>query len=90
MKKIRLTEVVYDDDCGNIPYYYDCYLLNKLPKEREYFDYGKDKGYVIQIIEEPIKEKEYKRYSIWYEKNLDDWNNQIIDIAEICNVCIKR
>lgn len=90
MIKIRLSEMWYDDDCGNIPYFYDCYLLERLPKEREYFDYGKDKGYVIQITEEAIVEKEYRKFTIWYEKNLDDWNNQIIDVANVCSICIKK
>lgn len=88
MKTIILTEK-WDDYVDIRQCKSECYLLNKLPKEREYFDYGKDKGYVIQILEEEILEKEYKKYTLYYEKNLDDWNNQIIDVAEVCSICVK-
>ena len=87
MEKIKLHEIWEDRD-----YYTECYcyLIKKLPKLNEYFDYGDDKGYVLSIIEEEkILEKDYKKYTIYYEKNLGDWNNQIIDVADACYVCIK-
>lgn len=89
MKKIRLTEYWYeDDDYYELPYW--CYELDQLPKERDYFDYGDDKGYVIQVVEDEIKEQDYKKYTLYYEKNLDDWNNQVIDIAEVCSICVRK
>ena len=92
MKKIILTDIVSyeDDDCGIIDGFVKCYLIDKLPNERDYFNYGDDKGYVIQITEFKVKEKDYDCYTLWYEKNLDDWNNQIINVANVCNVCIKK
>lgn len=84
MKKVRLTEY---DDYHDISYW--CYELDQLPNERDYFDYGDDKGYVIQVVEDEIKEKNYKKYTLYYEKNLDDWNNQVIEVAEVCSICIR-
>lgn len=90
MKKIFLNETWEDSDESKYTDRYECYLLNKLPREREYFNYGKDKGYVIQIVEDEIIEKDYKKYTLYYEKKLDDWAKQIIDVAEVCSICIKK
>lgn len=90
MKKIELTETWYDDDCGKYITKYNCYLLARLPQEREYFDFGGIKGYVIQLVEEPTDQEKYQRFTLYYENNLDDWNNQIIDVANVCSICIRK
>lgn len=85
-----LTEVYDDYDCGIIKTKYDCYLLDQLPKQGDYFDYGKDKGYVISYDEQPIEEKEYRMYTLYYENKKGDWYEQNIDIAGACSICIKK
>lgn len=90
MKKISLLEEWVDDDGSRYADTYSCYFVNEIPEERCYFDYGDDKGYVIQVVEDEIANRDYKKYTIYYEKNLDDWNNQIIDVAEVCSICIKK
>lgn len=89
MKKVILNEYWEDED-GIYHLPCSCYEVKELPIERDYFDYGDDKGYVIQVVEDQIKEKDYKKYTLYYEKNLDDWNNQVIDIAEVCSICIRK
>ena len=85
METVTLTEWWIDDDGTTYDLPSKCYVVDSLPEERDYFDYGKDKGYVIQIIEvEDIVEKGFKKYNVYYEHHLDDWNNQIIDVAEVC------
>lgn len=90
MKKLFLNEVWVDDDGSRYTDKYECYLVNNLPQERECFDYGNDKGYVISINEDEIIEKDYKKYTLYYEKNLDDWNNQIIDVPKVCSICVRK
>lgn len=80
--RISFDDVVYNDE-------FNCYLLNELPKEKEYFDYGDDKGYIVLIEENEIIEKDYKKYTIYYESNLGEWEKHIIDVAEVCSVCLK-
>lgn len=63
--------------------YYTIYVVDKLPKEREFFELDNKKGYVVSIQED----EETKSHIAYLEKNLDDWNNQI---QEICDAIYLR
>ena len=65
------------DYCGGV--YVGCsfvYVIDELPKERDYIEIDNKKGYVISSD----YDEQENWYCIYLENNLDDWNNQIIDI----------
>lgn len=61
------------------------YIIDQLPKEEDYIEIENHKGYVVSYN----YEDEDKYYSIYLEKNLGDWNNQIIDVCDVVCVDIK-
>lgn len=68
---------------GTLVDYYTIYVVNQLPKEREYIEVNDKKGFVVSIQED----EETKSNVVYLEEHLDDWNNQI---AEICDVIYLR
>lgn len=68
---------------GTLVDYYTIYIVNQLPKEREYIEVNDKKGFVVSIQED----EETKSNVVYLEEHLDDWNNQI---AEICDVVYLR
>lgn len=67
------------DYCGGV--YIGCssiYVIDELPKNRDYIEIDNKKGYVISS---DYYEQE-NCYCIYLEDNLDDWNNQIIDVPD--------
>lgn len=68
---------------GTLVDYYTIYIVNQLPKEREYIEVNDKKGFVVSIQED----EETNSNVVYLEEHLDDWNNQI---AEICDVLYLR
>lgn len=82
MKVIRREKApMYCDD--TLVDYYTIYIVNQLPKEREYIEVNDKKGFVVSIQED----EETNSNVVYLEEHLDDWNNQI---AEICDVLYLR
>lgn len=70
-------EPLFNDD--KLVDYYTIYIVDKLPKEREYIEVNDLKGFVVSIQ----YDEETNSNVVYLEKHLDDWNNQIIEICDV-------
>lgn len=64
---------------GTLVDYYTIYVVDKLPQARQYIEVEDHKGYVVSINED----EETNSNVAYLEKNLDDWNNQIIEVCDV-------
>ena len=63
------------------------YIIDHLPNNEDYIEIGdRHKGYVVSYD----YSEEDRYYTIYLEKNLGDWNNQITDICDVVNVDIRQ
>lgn len=63
--------------------YYQIFIVDHLPKERQYIEAGSHKGFVVSVNDDD----ETNSMAVYLEKQLDDWNNQL---CEICDVVYVR
>lgn len=65
--------------CGNtLVDYYNIFIVDKLPKERQYIEAGSHKGFVVSIN----YDEETDSNIAYLEKHLGDWDNQICEICD--------